>query len=131
MPDESYPLEISGDTYYLRFEDKDVQEIERTVSLFVAFHPQYRTFENAAVILWRGLRKTTDAGDLVYAIQQGPPGKTIALSLLKQFMQQFRGPAGMVVLYGYIEKALILSGWFGDPDTESSSSPAKGDEEKN
>ena len=57
MPDESFPIEIGGETLHLRFEDKDVREIEKTLALFAAFHPSTRTYENAALFLWRGLRR--------------------------------------------------------------------------
>ena len=114
MPDESYPMGIGDDTFYLRFEDRDVQEIERTISLFVAFHPVNRTYENASVFLWRGLRKKNDDGTLTYAIQQGDPGKDAALQLTKQFTRQFSGVVGIALLYGYIEKSLIVAGWFGE-----------------
>lgn len=135
MPDESFPLRIGGEEYSLRFEDKDVQEIEKTISLFAAFHPQYRTYDNATAILWRGLRKTTDNGELVYAIQQGPPGRTLALQKVKEFCQQFSSTtAAMVVLYGSFDKALIITGWHGKPVPEDQQKPPQeptGDEPKN
>lgn len=133
MPDESYPIEIEGKTYALRFEDKDIREIEKTLSLFVAFHPTARTFDNAALILWRGLRNVKDDGTFAYAIQQGPPGRETAFRWVKSFCQQFRGPAGMLVLYGTFEKALIVSGWFGDPkEPEETGKPVPaGDDPKN
>lgn len=132
MPDESFPLLIGEEEYSLRFEDIDVERIEQTISLFVAFHPQYRTYGNAAAILWRGLRKVNDNGDLVYAIQQGPPGKALAFEKTKEFCRQFNGPAGMVVLYESFRRALVVSGWFGEPTDEPKPTPEPaGDEEKN
>lgn len=119
MPDESFPIEIGGETLHLRFEDKDVREIEKTLALFAAFHPTTRTYENAALFLWRGLRRADDAGNLVYAIQQGPPGREMAFQMVKAFCRQFSGTAGMLVLYGSIHKALIISGWFGEPDDKA------------
>ena len=104
---------IGEQTFYLRFEDCDVAEIERTLSLFVAFHPINRTYENAARFLWRGLRKKNEAGDLVYAIPQDT-GKGAALEKVKEFSRQFAGPVGMVLLYGYIEKGLVAAGYFGE-----------------
>jgi hypothetical protein len=118
MPDESYPILIGEDQYSLRFEDKDVEEIEKTLSLFIAFHPLQRTYANAALMLWRGLRKKNNAGELVYAIQQGPPGKVMAYQMVKEFCRQFTGIMGMVILYGYFEKALVVSGYFGEPQPD-------------
>lgn len=105
---------IGEQTFYLRFEDKDVAEIERTISLFVAFHPINRTYENAALFLWRGLRKKNEAGELVYAIPQDDNRKGVALEKTKEFSRQFTGPVGMVLLYGYIEKGLVAAGYFGE-----------------
>ena len=118
MPEESYPMGIGAETFYLRFEDRDVQEIEHMISLFVAFHPVNRTYENASILLWRGLRKKDDGNSLVYAIQQGPPGKVLALEKVKEFTRQFTGTIGMALLYGYFERALISSGWFGEEKKE-------------
>jgi hypothetical protein len=109
---------IGDNTYYLRFEDRDVQEIEHTFSLFVAFHPVNRTYENASVLLWRGLRLKDDAGNLTYAIQQGPQGKVMAFEKVKEFTRQFTGTIGMALLYGYFERALVSSGWFGEEKKE-------------
>jgi len=114
VPDESYPMGIGENTFYLRFEDRDVQEIERMISLFVAFHPVNRTYENASILLWRGLRVKDDTGTLTYAIQQGPQGKELALEKVKEFTRQFSGTIGMALLYGYFERALVSSGWFGE-----------------
>jgi hypothetical protein len=131
MPDESYPVLIGEDQYSLRFEDKDVEEIEKTLSLFIAFHPSQRTYANAALILWRGLRKKNDARELVYAIQQGPPGKVMAYQMVKQFCCQFTGITGMVILYGYFEKALIVSGYFGEPKPDDTPKKPEGEQPKN
>ena len=127
MPEESFPIEIGGEAFALRFEDKDVREIEKTLSLFEAFHPTRRTYENAALILWRGLRTVGADGSLTYAIQQGPPGRELAFQRVKAFCQQFAGTAGMVVLYGSFHRALITSGWFGEPKDEPAK-PAAGDD---
>jgi hypothetical protein len=113
---------IGEQTFYLRFEDKDVAEIERTLSLFVAFHPVNRTYENAALFLWRGLRKKNEAGELVYAIPQDT-GKGIALEKVKEFARQFAGPVGMVLLYGYIEKGLVAAGYFGEEKKDATPVP--------
>lgn len=118
MPDESYPLGIEDKSYYLRFEDRDVIEIERQISLFVAFHPSNRTYENAALFMWRGLRTKTESGELAYAIQQGDAGKAAAIAITKEFTRQFPGIIGIALLYGYIEKALVVAGWFGEEKAE-------------
>jgi hypothetical protein len=131
VPDESFPIEIGGETLALRFEDRDVREIERSLSLFEAFHPTRRTYDNAALFLWRGLRRENGSGTLDYAIQQGPPGKELAFRMVKAFCQQFAGPAGMVVLYGSFNRALIVSGWFGEPKEDQPAKPQPEREEKN
>ena len=136
MPDESYPIKIEGETLHLRFEDKDVRAgsggIEKEISLFAAFHPSTRTYDNAALLLWRGLRREDSAGNLVYAIQQGPAGREMAFQKVKAFCRQFSGTAGMVVLYGSFHKALIISGWFGEPMEDSQPErPAESDTQKN
>ena len=109
---------IGAETFYLRFEDRDVQEIEHMISLFVAFHPVNRTYENASILLWRGLRKKDEGNNLVYAVQQGPPGKVLALEKVKEFTRQFTGTIGMALLYGYFERALVSGGWFGEEKQE-------------
>lgn len=133
MPDESFPIEIGGEKFSLRFEDEDVKKIEQKISLFVAFHPRFRTYENAAQILWRGLRKVDEGGELVHAIQQGPPGEAAAFRMVKQFCDQFgRVGAGMIVLYGSFDKALIASDWYGEPvpeDLQQPTPPAKAGED--
>lgn len=134
MPDESYPIGLGDQTLFLRFEDRDVAEIERSLSLFVAFHPAARTYENAALLIWRGLRKRAETGDLVYAIPQDSTGKPIALKWVKSFCCQFSDVMGMVILYGYISKALIVAGYFGEEKEREETKPATmqdGDRPKN
>jgi hypothetical protein len=134
MPDESFPIEIEGTTYALRFEDIDISAklggVEAEISLFAAFHPTARTYDNAALFLWKGLRNVNGDGSLSYAIQQGPPGRKLAYQRVKAFCRQFAGTAGMIVLYGSYHRALIVSGWFGEPQEDAKPKPA-GDEEKN
>ena len=126
MPGETFPIEIEGETLELRFEDRDVKEIEKSLSLFVAFHPINRTYENAALILWRGLRKNDGEGNLVYAIQQGPPGNILAFQKVKSFCRQFGGPAAaMVALYASYQKALIASGWYSETSEDTPKNPAE------
>jgi len=119
MPDESFPILIGGKQYALYFEDEDVEKIEEVISLFEAFHPHYRTYQNATVILWRGLRKVNDDGKMVHAIQQGPPGKSMAYQMVRQFCREgFTGAAGMLALYESFRRALVLSEWFGEPEED-------------
>jgi hypothetical protein len=117
MPEESFPILIGGKPYALRFEAEDVEKIEEVISLFEAFHPHYRTYRNAAVILWRGLYKINEEdGKLVHAIQQGPPGQVMAYQMVRQFCREgFSGVAGMMSLYESFRRALVLSEWFGEP----------------
>lgn len=137
MPDESFPIEIEGELLSLRFEDQDISAetggIEATVSLFAAFHPLYKTYDNAALFLWKGLRRKNDQGELVYAIQQGPPGRKMAYQMVKSFCSKFGNTAGMLLLYESYRRALIVSGWFGEPSEKAEEHDGKPQEreEKN
>lgn len=116
MTEEALPIEIDGHTYLFRLEDGDVREIERSVSLFVAFHPQNMTYDNAALFLWKGLRKKAkDGSGLVYIFSQDDSGRESAFDYVKKFCRQFPGPAGILAFYGYIDKALITLEWRADP----------------
>ena len=130
MPDESYPITNGEQLYSLRFEDRDVSQTEETLPLFVAFHPSNRTYAHAALFMWHGLRKKDEAGELVYTFPQDAQGKALALEWVKTFCQQFVGPMGMAILYGYLEKALVVAGYFGtskedtpEPEPEEANPP--------
>jgi hypothetical protein len=128
VTDEGLPIEIDGHTYIFRLEDRDVREIERSLSLFVAFHPQNMTYENAARFLQHGLRKRAKDGDrLVYIFPQDETGFDPAFGYVKKFCRQFTGSAGIFVFYGYIDKALITLEWRADPKAKKSedNQPAK------
>lgn len=135
MTEEAIPIEIGGETYFFRLEDGDVRSgsggIEQYISLFVAFHPTNRTYDNAAVLLWKGLRKKNPDGKLVHAITQELAGREIAFQMLKKFCRQFPGITGMVIFYGYVEKALIANEWWPDPakkeEKKEGSTPAPQD----
>jgi hypothetical protein len=116
LRDGSFPIRIGEEDFLLLFEDGDVEEIEKTISIFEAFHPHNRTYENAAIILWHGLRKINDDGNLVYAIQQGPTGKIMARQMVKQFCGQFPNPLGMIVLYGSFDNAFIAGKFYKKPE---------------
>ena len=119
MPGESFPILIGGKQYALLFEPEDVEKIEETISLFEAFHPHHRTFANATTILWRGLRKVNDEGKMVHAIQQGPPGRSMAYQMVRQFCREgFVGPAGMMALYESFRRGLVASEVFGEPEED-------------
>ena len=119
MPEESFPILIGGERYSLLFEPEDIDRIEGTISLFEAFHPHHRTFANATAILWRGLRKTSDNGELVHAIQQGPPGRETAYRMVRQFCRErFVGTAGMMALYESFRRGLVASEVFGEPEKD-------------
>jgi len=115
VTEEALPIEIDGHKYLFRLEDGDVIEIERTLSIFEAFHPSRRTYVNAALFLQHGLRKRGKDGALVYIFQQDNTGQKDALQYVKKFCREFSGPLGMVVLYGYYHKALVALEWFGEP----------------
>lgn len=121
MTDEGLPIEIDGHTYIFRLEDRDVREIERSVSLFVAFHPQNMTYENAARFLQHGLRKRAKDGEgLIYIFPQDETGLDPAFDYMKKFCRQFPGSAGIFAFYGYIDKALIALEWRADPNKKKS-----------
>lgn len=113
-PVDALPIEIGGHKYLFRLEDGDVIEIERTLSVFEAFHPSRRTYMNAALFLQHGLRKRGKDGALVYIFQQDEVGHKDAFQYVKKFCSQFPGSMGMVVLYGYYQKALVALEWLGE-----------------
>ena len=129
MTDDALPIEIDGHTYLFRLEDGDVREIERSLSLFVAFHPQNMTYENAARFLQHGLRKRKD-DKLVYIFPQDETGLEPAFEYVKKFCRQFPGPAGILAFYGYVDKALIALEWRGNPNKKKSDDEQPVDEPK-
>ena len=114
MVQESVPVEINGERYSLRFEDGDVMAIEQQFRpVAMMFHPQTFGFDTARIFLWRGLRKTAPDGTLTYALSQDIAGYDAALQMVKKFTGQFPGPVvGLSILYGSVNKALIVSGWY-------------------
>jgi len=121
---ESVPVEINGERYSLRFEDGDVMAIEQQFKpIAMMFHPQTFGFDVARVFLWKGLRKTQTDGSLIYAFTQDAVGYDAALQAVQQFTGAFPGPVvGLSVLYGSVNEALIVSGWYREvpPATEES-----------
>lgn len=131
MTDDALPIEIDGHTYLFRLEDRDAKEIERSLSFFVAFHPQNMTYENAARILQHGLRKKAkDGSGLVYIFPQDETGLEPAFEYTKKFCRQFPGPAGILAFYGYVDKALIALDWRADPNAKKSDDEQPAGEEK-
>lgn len=129
MTDDALPIEIDGHTYLFRLEDGDAKEIERTLSFFVAFHPQNMTYMNAAKILQHALRKKAkDGSGLVYIFPQDETGLEPAFDYVKKFCRQFPGPAGILAFYGYVDKALIALEWRGDPKAKRSEEENPADE---
>ena len=124
MPDDALQIEIDGHTYLFRLEDGDVKEIERSLSLFTAFHPSNMTYENAARFLQHGLRKRKD-DKLVYIFAQDETGREPAFQYVKKYCRNFTGVDGIILLYAYFNKALIELEWRADPDK-----PKPVDEEK-
>lgn len=121
MTEDALPIEIDGHTYLFRLQDEDLREIERSLSMFVAFHAQNMTYENAAKFLHRGLRKRSkDGKELVYIFPQDETGLEPAFQYVKKFCRVFPGTTGILMLYGYYNKALIAQEWRGDPEKERS-----------
>lgn len=114
MVEESVPVLINGERYSLRFEDGDVMAIEQQFKpIAMMFHPQTFGFDVARIFVWRGLRKTAPDGTLVYAFTQDSAGYDAALKTVKQFTGEFPGPVtGLSILYGSVNKALVVSGWY-------------------
>ena len=133
MPEDALPIEIDGHKYLFRLEDGDVIEIERTLSVFEAFHPSRRTYTNAALFLQHGLRKRGQDGKLTYIFQQDEVGQKDAFQYVKKFCRQFPGITGMVVLYGYYRKALVALEWIGEgkDDQPAGDKPEDHDQPKN
>jgi hypothetical protein len=133
MSEEAIPIRINEEDLFLRFADTDIDSetggVEASLSLFVAFHPSNMTYSNAALFLWKGLRRKDEQGNLNYAIQQGPPGKKLAKEYVRKFCAEMPEVTGMIVLYGYYAKALVASGWIGKspegrPADETPANPA-------
>jgi len=115
VTEDALPIEIDGHTYLFRLEDGDAREIERTLSFFVAFHPQNMTYENAARILQHALRKRKD-DKFIYIFPQDETGLDPAFDYVKKFCRNFPGTTGIMMLYGYTNKALIALKWRADPE---------------
>ena len=122
MTDDALQIEIDGHTYLFRLEDGDVREIERTLSLFVAFHPANMTYENAARFLQHGLRKRKD-DKLVYIFAQDETGRDPAFQYVKKYCGNFTGIDGIIFLYAYFNKALIALEWRADPNKKKEETP--------
>jgi hypothetical protein len=120
MTDRSVPILFGGDKYHLRFERKDVRDIERIHGpLLMLLQPAKFGWDTAAVILHKGLKKETETGDLVYAFPQTTEGEDLVFKLVQDFTNQFEGIAvGLSVLYGAIQGGMVTSGWFKGPEKE-------------
>jgi hypothetical protein len=129
MVEESVPVEINGERYSLRFEDGDVMAIEQQFRpIAMLFKPEMFGFDVARVFLWKGLKKMQQDGTLTYAFTQDKAGYEEALQMVKKFTGQFTTVTapdkqqipgmvlGLSVLFGMVNKALIISGWYRDPE---------------
>jgi hypothetical protein len=86
----------------------------------------------ASILLHKGLKKETEAGDLVYAFPQTVEGEDKVFTLVQDFTNQFQGIAiGLSVLYGSINGAMVVSGWFQGPDRVEEKPSAEIDPSKN
>lgn len=111
-------MEIGGERFHLRFSDQDVAAIEQQFKpLAMLFQPSAFGFDVARVFLWKGLKKLQQDGTLIYAFTQDTAGFDDALQKVKQFTGAFPGPVlGLSLIYGSVNKALVVSGWYQDPE---------------
>jgi hypothetical protein len=123
MTDRSVPIIIGGETLHLRFERKDVRDIERSHGpLLMLLQPGKFGWDMAAILLHKGLKRETETGDLVYAFPQTTDGEDKVFTLVQDFTNQFEGiSVGLAILYATINGGMVASGWF---------QGAKKDEEK-
>jgi hypothetical protein len=114
MTDRSVPIELGGEIYHLRFERKDIRDIERAhAPLLMLLQPGKFGWDMAAIILHKGLKRETETGDLVYAFPQTTAGEDDVFKLVQDFTNQFQGiSVGLAVLYGAINGGMVVSGWF-------------------
>jgi len=121
--DEAQPIEIDGHTYLLRYDDADVRKgsdgVEQYITLYSAFFPKNVTYDDAAIFLWKGLKKRTpDGKGLMHIFTQERSGVEDAFQFVKRFCAQFPINVGIGILYGAFHRALIVSGWYRDPEKE-------------
>ena len=118
MVDEAVPVEVNGEKYHLRFDRRDGRAIEREHRpILMLLQPNQFGWDAAAIFLHKGLKKLTPEGKYVYALPQTSEGEDMAFEFCQKFTGQFKGAAtGIALLYGMINKALILSGYYLDPE---------------
>lgn len=121
---------MGGEKYHLRFERKDVREIERNhAPILTLLQPGRFGWDTAAIFIHKGLKRETESGDLVYALSQNAEGDNKAFEMVQDFTNQFRGVStGLAFLYGAINGAMITSGWYLSP--EEKKEPQEGEESR-
>ena len=133
MVNDSVPIEIGGEKYLLQFTDMDVMAIEQQFRpIHQMFMPMHFGFDMARIFIWKGLKKQTQDGTLVYAFTQDAKGFGDALIELKKFTSYHNGPAmGLSFVYDLVDSALIASGWYSrEPKKDTSESKAVDPEKK-
>jgi hypothetical protein len=120
MAERSVPIDIGGEKLHLRFERKDVREIERNhAPILMLLQPGRFGWDTAAIFLHKGLKRENEKGEFVYAIPQNAEGDIKAFDLVQEFTGKFRGiSTGLAFLYGAINGAMIASGWYLSPEEE-------------
>lgn len=124
MTDRSVPIIIGGETLHLRFERKDIRDIERSHGpLLMLLQPGKFGWDMATIILHKGLKRETETGDLVYAFPQTTDGEDKVFTLVQEFTNQFEGiSVGLAILYATVNGGMVTSGWFQGPKKEEEKS---------
>jgi hypothetical protein len=80
-------------------------------------------WDAAAIFFVKGLKKLNEKGEYVYAFPQTAQGDDMAYEFCQKFTGQFKGAmAGIVLLYGMINQALITSGYYQSAEEEEKKS---------
>ena len=127
MTDRSVPISIGGEILHLRFERKDIRDIERSHGpLLMLLQPGKFGWDMATIILHKGLKRETETGDLVYAFPQTTAGEDEVFKLVQDFTNQFEGiTIGLAILYGAINGGMVTSGWFQAPKKDEEKGEAQ------
>lgn len=124
MVDEAVPIEVNGEKYYLRFTRREGRAIEREHKpILTLMQPKSFGWDAAAIFFVKGLKRLTEDGKYVNVFPQNAEGDDMAYEFCQKFTGQFKGyMAGIVLLYGMINKALIVSGYYQNQEEEKEES---------